>query len=198
MICQKCNGSGLFKARFKCFTCDGTGDIAEALIPIAVESTAKAFAAFNVAQEVAKATGSQMNPKIRTERLVFKPGKTFKAWSHTILVLNPEADFEHGLLGRITPDDMFHPTKFWTSDFMPAIQAFLHDPHAAAVGYGRRFGTCAICGRTLTNHESIEFGIGPICSSRMGWGQELDKVSTRITIDPDKIDMSAFDKIVKG
>lgn len=32
-----------------------------------------------------------------------------------------------------------------------------------AAEYGRRTGVCACCGRDLTNKESIELGIGPIC-----------------------------------
>ena len=32
--------------------------------------------------------------------------------------------------------------------------------------YGVRHGVCAACGRTLTNPESIEYGIGPICRTR--------------------------------
>jgi uncharacterized protein DUF6011 len=43
------------------------------------------------------------------------------------------------------------------------------DPEAAAVAYGRRFGQCACCGKELTNHESIERGIGPICAEKYGW-----------------------------
>jgi hypothetical protein len=39
----------------------------------------------------------------------------------------------------------------------------------AAETYGRTFGACALCGRTLTNPESIERGIGPVCASRAGW-----------------------------
>ena len=35
--------------------------------------------------------------------------------------------------------------------------------------YGVRHGVCAACGRTLTNPESIEYGIGPICRTRY-WG----------------------------
>lgn len=33
--------------------------------------------------------------------------------------------------------------------------------------WGARTGTCGICGALLTNPESIERGIGPICASRM-------------------------------
>ena len=32
--------------------------------------------------------------------------------------------------------------------------------------YGVRHGVCAACGRTLTNPESIEYGIGPVCRTR--------------------------------
>ena len=40
------------------------------------------------------------------------------------------------------------------------------DPLTEAVAYGKKFGSCCACGRTLTNHASIEAGIGPICGSR--------------------------------
>lgn len=35
--------------------------------------------------------------------------------------------------------------------------------------YGRELGHCGHCGRTLTNAESIERGIGPVCAGKMGW-----------------------------
>lgn len=49
------------------------------------------------------------------------------------------------------------------------LQAIAADPAAAAVAYGRRTGTCACCGRELTNHASIEAGIGPICAEKWGF-----------------------------
>ena len=48
----------------------------------------------------------------------------------------------------------------------PALTAIAADPEAAAVRYGRLTGTCACCGRELTNAKSIELGIGPICRER--------------------------------
>lgn len=33
--------------------------------------------------------------------------------------------------------------------------------------FGKLYGTCCICGRTLTNEESIEAGIGPVCGGRL-------------------------------
>lgn len=32
--------------------------------------------------------------------------------------------------------------------------------------YGSLYGTCCVCGRTLTDEKSIAAGIGPICSER--------------------------------
>lgn len=49
------------------------------------------------------------------------------------------------------------------------IIAVASDPHNEAVAYGKRTGECCICSRTLTNHASIDAGIGPICAERFGW-----------------------------
>lgn len=40
------------------------------------------------------------------------------------------------------------------------------DPLAAALRHGQRTGNCACCGHLLTNHDSIDLGIGPICKKR--------------------------------
>jgi hypothetical protein len=37
------------------------------------------------------------------------------------------------------------------------------------VAYGKKFGRCAVCMRELSDPESIERGIGPVCAERMGW-----------------------------
>jgi len=36
-----------------------------------------------------------------------------------------------------------------------------------AKAFGALYGTCCICGRTLTNEVSIEAGIGPVCAGRL-------------------------------
>lgn len=33
--------------------------------------------------------------------------------------------------------------------------------------FGKLYGTCCVCGRTLTNETSIEEGIGPVCGGRV-------------------------------
>lgn len=47
-----------------------------------------------------------------------------------------------------------------------ALAVIAENPREAAIRYGQRTGTCACCGRALTNHASIALGIGPVCASR--------------------------------
>jgi hypothetical protein len=37
----------------------------------------------------------------------------------------------------------------------------------ASMRYGRELGICGVCGRTLTNEDSRQRGIGPICAARL-------------------------------
>jgi hypothetical protein len=46
--------------------------------------------------------------------------------------------------------------------FLGAISA---DPLAATVRYGHELGVCGMCGRALTNKESRDAGIGPVCAA---------------------------------
>ena len=47
-----------------------------------------------------------------------------------------------------------------------AVEALASDPKAAAVAFGMKTGSCCICGRTLTDPESVKAGIGPICAAK--------------------------------
>jgi hypothetical protein len=49
------------------------------------------------------------------------------------------------------------------------LTAIAHDPAQAASNYGHQIGKCGICHRTLTDPESIERGIGPVCADKAGW-----------------------------
>lgn len=49
------------------------------------------------------------------------------------------------------------------------IVALCADPLASAIAYGQRTGICACCARELTDPESIERGIGPICAEKYGF-----------------------------
>jgi hypothetical protein len=52
------------------------------------------------------------------------------------------------------------------AEVLAALLAIEADPERAAVLYGKASGNCAICGRDLTDPESIERGIGPICAEK--------------------------------
>ena len=42
------------------------------------------------------------------------------------------------------------------------------DPLSAAVEYGRASGSCACCGKKLTDEQSMRLGIGPVCAKKYG------------------------------
>lgn len=48
----------------------------------------------------------------------------------------------------------------------PILEAIEKDPKAAAVLYGTELGVCGVCGKALTNPESREAGIGPVCATK--------------------------------
>lgn len=49
------------------------------------------------------------------------------------------------------------------------LSKIAEDPAGAARRYGQEIGSCAICGRTLTDEASREYGIGPVCRENTGW-----------------------------
>ena len=49
------------------------------------------------------------------------------------------------------------------------LREILKDPMKAMSLFGHKIGRCGICGRTLTDAESIEMGIGPICAQKSGF-----------------------------
>ena len=54
------------------------------------------------------------------------------------------------------------------ADTLTLLQALAADPSSYARATGKLTGQCCCCGRTLTDPESIEAGIGPICASKWG------------------------------
>lgn len=56
----------------------------------------------------------------------------------------------------------------YTGKPAPGLAVIAEDPLAAAIRFGRLTGTCACCGRELTNGASIELGIGPVCKKKWG------------------------------
>lgn len=71
-------------------------------------------------------------------------------------------------LGKIT-EGRFFRVNACSDQTEQRIAAICADPKQAAFAYGRRFGVCCKCGRTLTKGASIDLGIGPICAQKYGW-----------------------------
>jgi hypothetical protein len=78
--------------------------------------------------------------------------------------------------GKITPEGTcyspIHP------EIQPVLTEATADPVAAAQAYGRDTGSCACCGRTLTDPVSIWAAIGPVCLERLA-GPEARKQAER-------------------
>jgi hypothetical protein len=49
------------------------------------------------------------------------------------------------------------------------LEEIARDPGSAAQMYGMELGHCGVCGRTLTDETSRQYGIGPVCRERTGW-----------------------------
>lgn len=92
-----------------------------------------------------------------------------EAASHSVNAGSLYVKAKDGLyLGKITKGLFFRSRD--VDDAMETnIRESLSNPSASAVAYGRRTGECSCCGRELTNGESIERGIGPICADNFGF-----------------------------
>lgn len=78
------------------------------------------------------------------------------------LYIKTEAD---EYIGKVS-EGRFFGTYQATDEHKQALAIIAENPRDAAIRYGKRTGSCACCGRTLSNHASIELGIGPICAER--------------------------------
>ena len=50
-----------------------------------------------------------------------------------------------------------------------AVLDVCNDPLKAAKAYGKAWSRCCVCNRELTNDDSIERMMGPICAEKFGW-----------------------------
>lgn len=72
--------------------------------------------------------------------------------------------------GRLYAKKLTQHGDDWSFEFAPGVIYKLSSATKMtleqAKEFGALYGTCCVCGRTLTNEESIAEGIGPICGSR--------------------------------
>jgi cell pole-organizing protein PopZ len=70
---------------------------------------------------------------------------------------------------KVQAGDELHPLRGKAAKNAVLAKIVADGVQEAMLRYGREIGECGHCGRTLTNEESRELGIGPICRSKMGW-----------------------------
>ncbi len=61
------------------------------------------------------------------------------------------------------------PGESYSGQWPTLIDKVLEDPLAAVRRYGLELGVCGVCQLPLTNAESREYGIGPVCRRRLGY-----------------------------
>ena len=120
--------------------------------------------AIEVAFNNAKQAGVK-HPKLRLDTFVFSPASEKSANVGAIYIKNKE----DGLyVGKVMNGRLF-TSRDCTTEASERIVAVASDPAQAAIAYGKKFGACSVCGRALTDADSIARGIGPICAENYGF-----------------------------
>lgn len=104
-------------------------------------------------------------PTYRAEGLKISLAPATGRNAGALYVVEIEDDAYQGKIEAVT----FKAVREARTDTLARLQVIAADPAAAAIRYGQRTGTCSCCGRELTNHASIEAGIGPICAQKWGF-----------------------------
>ena len=103
------------------------------------------------------------NPKLRIDSLVINRAKDHSKNPGHLYIK------DHGeYAGKVSPDGEFFKSYNCSAETVALITEIGTDPLGQAVEHGRKTGNCACCGRDLTNKESVELGIGPICRDKWG------------------------------
>jgi hypothetical protein len=152
--CPKCRGTGEWRDGRKCFACSGTGKEKQSAT-CDVSAIATAF-------QSARDNGIK-SPKLRLDTFVFSRAPDTGRNAGSIYVKD-----NGEYIGKVT-DGKFLPTFQCDDATRDRVVSVASDPHKAAKAYGMKTGSCSCCGRELTNKESIELGIGPICLENYGW-----------------------------
>lgn len=133
----------------------------------AADSGDAKFAALFAAFEAAKAKGAK-RLTLRFAGINVKPSRDGAA-----LWVTSQTETEEGryglqpkYLGKVTRTGM---DSRLSNEVKSVLTEAATDPLTAAIRYGKVSGECSCCGRELTDPQSIERGIGPICAVKYGW-----------------------------
>jgi hypothetical protein len=139
--------------------------VARKLVPVpgAVAVAGAGVQAVQTAFATASANGLK-RPKLRLGGYVLSLAPATGRNAGAIYVKSTSEEY----LGKIT-DGQFQPTRECTDEQRAEIVKLCANPVESAVAYGKQTGICACCGRELSDPESIERGIGPICAGKFGF-----------------------------
>ncbi len=166
ILCGKCKGRGNFigytgRIVGKCFACDGSGVAKGAF---GDRPVGEAIDVSKIATAFSVAFGNGIKrPKLRLGDFHFSRAPDTGRNAGSIYVKQRDE-----YLGKVTAG-RFLPIRECGTDRAAQVIAVASDPAAAAKAFGQRTGSCSCCGRELTNKESIDLGIGPICAENFGW-----------------------------
>jgi len=120
--------------------------------------------AIEVAFQTAKGAGIKF-PKLRLADFVFSPASEKSANFGAVYI---KSKGEGVYLGKVMGGKLF-TSRDCNAETKDRIVEVATDPKQAAIAYGQKFGACSVCGRALTDGDSISRGIGPICAEKYGW-----------------------------
>ena len=101
-------------------------------------------------------------PKVRTEQFDFALAPAGGKNAGYVYVTRHD---DGKYIGKISPEAKFFGFNTPES-VMNDLLEVCKNPLDSAVKFGKRTGVCSCCGRELTNPESVELGIGPVCRER--------------------------------
>jgi hypothetical protein len=123
------------------------------------------LAAIEFAFNNAKAKGVRQ-PKMSLAHFQFKAASPTGANPGAIYIQQKNDDKTY--LGKVLGGKMTL-SRDCSPELVDEVRAVVADPKQAAIAYGKEYGICCICNRTLTDPDSIANGIGPICADNFGW-----------------------------
>jgi hypothetical protein len=125
------------------------------------------FEALFNAFEAAKAKGAK-RLTLRFEGINVKPNRALSALWVTSQTEKEQGNYglQPKYLGKVTRSAL---DSRLSDDVQQTIMLAANDPLNAAIRYGKVSGECSCCGRELTDSQSIERGIGPVCARKFGW-----------------------------
>lgn len=105
---------------------------------------------------------------LRFDGIVIKEAKKYPGVLYVVHSSKTDQAGKKLYLGKIA-EGKFFPARACTPEDQARIILIASDPASAAKVYGNKTNRCCVCDRALTNKQSVEEGIGPICAGRVGF-----------------------------